>query len=109
MTVPAIQRTCELVELLDCGEVLDGMIDILNYIPQPKVLEIEPHKISNLLGSEITESDILSYLNRLEIPVEGYSILLPSFRSDLCSLNDIAAEVMRLHNASQRLPKFQAP
>ena len=40
MTVPAVQRACELVELLQCGDVLDGIIDIINYVPQPKQLPL---------------------------------------------------------------------
>ena len=42
MTVPAVQRACELVELLQCGDVMDGIIDIINYVPAPKTLELEP-------------------------------------------------------------------
>ncbi|MFQ8767783.1 MAG: hypothetical protein ACLR8U_15705 [Oscillospiraceae bacterium] len=33
LTVPAVNRACELVELLGAGEVMDGMIDVLNYVP----------------------------------------------------------------------------
>ena len=109
LTVPAIQRTCELVELLGCGEVLDGMIDVLNYIPNPQTLELEPEKISQLLGSEISWLDMMSYLKRLEISVEGSTVLLPSFRMDLSSSDDIAAEVMRLHNAAKSLLMLQKP
>ena len=36
-TLPAVERACELVELLGAGEVVDGVIDILNYVPQPRV------------------------------------------------------------------------
>ena len=32
-TLPAVQRACELVELLGAGEVVDGVIDILNHVP----------------------------------------------------------------------------
>ena len=35
-TLPAVERACELVELLGAGEVVDGVIDILNYVPQPR-------------------------------------------------------------------------
>ena len=41
-TLPAVNRACELVEMLGAGEVLDGTIDILNYVPQPRVLKLEP-------------------------------------------------------------------
>ena len=38
-TLPAVDRACELVEMLGAGEVVDGVIDILNYVPQPTTLE----------------------------------------------------------------------
>ena len=95
MTVPAVQRACELVELLEAGDVLDGTIDILNYIPEPKTLPLEPEKINRLLGTEISKEDMVKYLNLLEIPVEGDTILVPSFRPDLNLMADIAEEVGR--------------
>ena len=101
MTVPAVQRACELVELLGCGDVMDGIIDIINYVPAPKELELEPEKINRLLGTEISEADMVSYLNRLEIPVEGRTIHVPSFRPDLNLMADIAEEVGRLYGYNE--------
>ncbi len=101
MTVPAVQRACELVELLECGDVMDGIIDIINYIPAPKTLELEPDKINRLLGTEISEADMVSYLNRLEISVEGRTIHVPSFRPDLNLMADIAEEVGRLYGYNE--------
>jgi phenylalanyl-tRNA synthetase beta chain len=101
MTVPAVQRACELVELLECGDVMDGIIDIINYVPSPKTLELEPEKINRLLGTEISEADMVSYLNRLEIPVEGRTIHVPSFRPDLNLMADIAEEVGRLYGYNE--------
>ena len=95
MTVPALQRACELVELLECGNVLDGIIDIINYVPQAKTLELETEKINALLGTDISESDMIKYLNLLEIPVEGTTIQVPSWRPDLNLMADIAEEVGR--------------
>ena len=95
MTVPAIERACELVELLDCGDVLDGIIDIINYVPESKTLELEPEKINNLLGTAISEEDMVKYLNLLEIPVEGRTIQVPSWRPDLNLMADIAEEIGR--------------
>ena len=101
MTVPAVQRACELVELLECGDVMDGIIDIINYVPAPKTLELEPEKINRLLGTEISEADMVSYLKRLEIPVEGRTIHVPSFRPDLNLMADIAEEVGRLYGYNE--------
>ena len=101
MTVPAVQRACELVELLECGDVMDGIIDIINYVPSPKELELEPEKINRLLGTDISEEDMVRYLNRLEIPVEGRTIKVPSFRPDLNLMADIAEEVGRLYGYNE--------
>ena len=95
MTIPAVQRACELVELLGCGDVLDGTIDMINYVPQQRTLPLEPEKINRLLGTSISREDMVMYLNRLEIPVEGDTILVPSFRPDLVRMVDIAEEVGR--------------
>ena len=95
MTVPAVQRACELVELLGCGDVMDGIIDVLNYVPEAKTVKLEPEKINNLLGTNISREDMVKYLNLLEIEVDGDDILVPSFRPDLNHMADIAEEVGR--------------
>ena len=97
MTLPAVNRACELVELLDAGDVLDGVIDVLNYVPEQVTLPLEPEKINRLLGTEISVEDMKEYLRRLEIPVEGMDILVPSFRPDLRRMADVAEEVGRLY------------
>ena len=95
MTVPAVQRACELVELLECGDVLDGIIDIINYVPEAKTLPLEVEKINRLLGTEISKEEMVKYLNLLEIEVEGDTIKVPSFRPDLNLMADVAEEVGR--------------
>ncbi len=101
MTVPAVQRACELVELLECGDVLDGTIDVINYVPEPKTLPLEPAKVNRLLGTNISKEDMVKYLNLLEIPVEGDTILVPSFRPDLNLMADIAEEVGRSYGYNE--------
>ena len=95
LTVPAVERACELVEELSCGDVLDGMIDVINYVPQTRTVKLEPEKINRLLGTDISREDMVNYLDLLEIPVEGDNILVPSFRPDLIRMADIAEEVGR--------------
>ena len=96
LTLPAVDRACELVELLGAGEVMDGVIDVLNDIPEPRTIELEPDRINALLGTHISEADMVEYLRRLEIPVEGHEIRVPSWRPDLVGMADIAEEVGRL-------------
>ena len=101
MTVPAVQRACELVEMLECGDVLGGTIDIINYVPEEKTLPLEPEKINRLLGTNISKEDMVKYLNLLEIEVEGDTILVPSFRPDLNLMADIAEEVGRSYGYNE--------
>ena len=95
MTMPAVQRACELVEMLQAGDVLDGIIDILNYVPEAKTLPLEVQKINDLLGTEISEADMIRYLELLELPVVDGQIQVPSWRPDLNLMADIAEEVGR--------------
>ena len=101
MTVPAVQRACELVELLEAGDVMDGIIDIINYVPESKTLPLEPEKINRLLGTEISKEEMVRYLNLLEIPVDGDTIMVPSFRPDLNLMADVAEEIGRSYGYNE--------
>ena len=96
-TLPAVERACELVELLGAGEVVDGVIDILNFVPQPTVLKLEPEKINALLGTDITAGEMVSILKKLDFQVEGDQVTVPSWRGDVCRMADLAEEVARFH------------
>jgi len=95
MTVPAVERACELVEMLECGDVLDGTIDVINYVPEAKTLPLEVDKINCLLGTEISKEEMVRYLQLLEVPVDGDTVLVPSFRPDLNLMADLAEEIGR--------------
>ena len=97
LTVPAVNRACELVEMLGAGEVMDGMIDVLNYVPQPVTVKLEPERINALLGTDIPEADMIEYLRREEVPVADGMIQVPSWRPDLRVMADIAEEVARYY------------
>ena len=96
-TLPAVQRACELVELLGAGEVVDGVIDILNHVPQPRVLKLEPDKINALLGTDIPGTEMVDILRRLDFQVEGDQVTVPSWRGDVEGMADLAEEVARFH------------
>ena len=96
-TLPAVNRACELVELLGAGEVVDGVIDILNYVPQPTVLKLEPEKINALLGTDVPADEMADILRRLDFTVEGDQVTVPSWRGDVKEMADLAEEVARFH------------
>ena len=96
-TLPAVNRACELVELLGAGQVVDGIIDVLNFVPQPRVLPLEPEKINALLGTDIEKDEMVRILRKLEFTVEGDQVTVPSWRGDVEGMADLAEEVARFH------------
>ena len=96
-TLPAVNRACELVELLGAGEVLDGVIDVLNHVPQPTALKLEPAKINALLGTDIPAVEMENILRSLSFAVDGDSVTVPSWRGDVQRMPDLAEEVARFY------------
>ena len=96
-TLPAVNRACELVELLGAGQVVDGVIDILNNVPQPTVLTLEPDKINALLGTDVPGDEMVRILKKLDFGVEGDQVSVPSYRGDVRRMADLAEEVARFH------------
>ena len=96
-TLPAVNRACELVEMLGAGEVVDGVIDILNFVPQPTVLPLESEKINALLGTDVGVEEMREILRKLQFTVDGDSVTVPSWRGDVLRMPDLAEEVARFH------------
>ena len=98
-TLPAVDRACELVELLGAGEVVDGVIDILNYVPRPRTLPVEPDKINALLGINVSENVMYTTLQKLGFTTvkEQGMIQVPSWRMDVEGMADLAEEVARFY------------
>ena len=103
-TLPAVNRACELVELLGAGEVVDGVIDILNYVPQPRTIRMDPERVNALLGTDIPAVDMYQYLERVDIVTEKRDfpngpadVLIPSWRADVEGIADLSEEVARFY------------
>ena len=96
-TMPAVNRACELVELLGAGEVLDGVIDILNCVPHPTVLKLEPEKINGLLGTDVPAEEMVRILKSVDFQVDGDQVTVPSYRADVLRMADLAEEVARFY------------
>ena len=96
-TMKAVQRACELVELLGCGEVVDGVMDVIAKDKAPTVVKLEPEKINALLGTDLPESLMREILLSLGFELSGDDILVPSWRGDVEHYSDIAEEVARFY------------
>ena len=96
-TLPAVNRACELVEMLGAGEVVDGVIDMVNSIPEPTVLALRPDKINALLGTDVSTETMQDILRSLQFGVDGETISVPSWRGDVGHYSDLAEEVARFY------------
>jgi len=96
-TLPAVERACELVELLGCGEVMDGLIDVIAADQNPVTLTLDPDKINKLLGTNVSKSEMITILEHLGFTVEDDLITVPSWRADVEHYSDIAEEVARFY------------
>ena len=94
-TVKAVQRACELVEMLGAGEVVEGVIDVLPAPLKETTLPLEPGKVNALLGTDVSEEQMRRILGSLGFTLEGDTIHVPSWRADVEANCDIAEEVAR--------------
>ncbi len=100
-TLKAVNRACELVELLGAGEVVEGVIDVYpGKKPQTRV-KLEPEKINALLGTELDEGIMRRILTDLGFGFDGDMILVPSWRGDVEHYSDIAEEVARFYGYNE--------
>ena len=97
--IDAVNRACELVEMLGCGEVVDGVIDVYPEPVEKKRVKFSVDKINALLGINISKEEMYKYFKPLELEVDEAKgeIIVPTFRQDLLSNADIAEEVARFY------------
>ena len=95
----AIDRACQLIVELGCGEVVSGTVEEGLPIKPLRVLPFEPAKYNALLGTSVTEDQMLAIFKKLEVEVrdgkDGRELVIPSFRQDLVGRADMAEEVAR--------------
>jgi phenylalanyl-tRNA synthetase beta chain len=96
-TIPAVQRACELVEMLGAGDVIDGMIDVVGQPTVAKTVLLEPERINRLLGTDFTRAYMVSVLEKLGFTMDGDQVVVPSWRSDIETYADLAEEVARFY------------
>ena len=105
-TYRAVQRACELVELLGAGEVVEGVIDVYPAGRKETVLSLEPGKINALLGTDIDPDTMRSILRKLGFTAEGETVTVPSWRADVEHWSDLAEEVARFYGYNEIPTRF---
>ncbi len=100
-TYKAVQRACELIELLGAGEVVEGVIDVCPNELKQTTVKLEPAKVNALLGTDIDEQTMRDILIKLGFTLDGDTIYVPSWRADVEHYSDIAEEVARFYGYNE--------
>lgn len=109
----AINRACQLVEEMGCGDVVGGVVDVYPNPVKEKVLPFEPERYNGLLGTDIAKEDMLGYFKKIGLSYneKDNTLTIPTFRQDLGCMADLAEEVARFYgydNIPVSLPKGEA-
>ena len=101
--LPALERACELVELLDAGDVMDGVLLDGSPSGERRKIGLEPEWINRFLDISLSAEQMKEILAPLGCEFEGETILVPTFRPDLQHKADIAEEIARFYGYN-RIP-----
>ena len=104
MAEPALRRALELVEMLGCGEVVTEYIKVSNGVDTQKSAPFSAEWINKFLGTDISEEEMIGYLNKLDFTVKDGVAYAPAYRVDIECKSDIAEEVARLYGYN-KIPK----
>ena len=109
----AIDRACQLIEELDAGDVVDGIVDVYPVKKEEVRIPFEPDRINALLGTDISKEQMLEYFKPIELAYDEKTneIVAPTFRQDLFRTADLAEEVARFFgydNIPTTLPRGEA-
>ena len=98
----AIDRACQLIEVLGCGEVVGGTVDVYGKVKEPHEIPFQPERINRLLGTDLSAEQMLDYFKSLELEYDADRnvMIIPTFRQDLLGTADLAEEVARFYGYS---------
>lgn len=97
ISMVCLNRAFQLVEQLGAGEVVRTVIDKDYTDKTLKTVEFNSDWINSFLGTQISEADMIKYLNMLSFEIKDGKVISPSFRIDIEYKADIAEEVARIY------------
>lgn len=95
--IPALNRACELIEMLGAGDIVPDTIIVDNSLDSVTKIPFEPDFINKFLNINLSRDEMIKILDKIECKVVDDMVIVPSFRSDLKIKNDIAEEIARFY------------
>ena len=93
----SMMRALELVQMLDAGDVVAGMIDVF---PTPKseiALPLDADWINSFIGIKLTQEEMAKILETIGFTVENGTLHVPYFRNDIEHQADVSEEIARFY------------
>lgn len=108
-TLNSLERAVELLVQVAGGAVCEGAIECVTKRFEPKILECRPKRANELLGTDLSQNEVVSLLKRLEIEIlseeeNKIRVRVPSYRHDLNAEIDLIEEIGRIFGYN-RIPK----
>ena len=91
----AANRAAQLMGELAGGKILSGTVDNYPKKIESKIINVRIQRINKVLGTSISENDIVRILNSLGIKYKNGKAAIPTFRPDLEREVDIVEEIAR--------------
>ena len=95
--MPAILRALELVELLDAGDVITGIIDCDKSTHERRTLPFQPDWVNSFIGIDVSAEDQKKILESIDFEVKDGQIYIPTFRADIEHQADVSEEIARFY------------
>ncbi len=110
-TYMAMERACTLLQKYADAEIVTGIVKYDNVKNEEKVIEITYQEINDVLGTNISEKDIVDVFRKLDFKTEAKErsvvVTVPTRRIDISIRADLIEEVGRIYgvdNIQGKLP-----
>lgn len=105
MTREALDRACELVEMLDAGDVIDEVIDIDSSDKTQKKIHLDVDWINTYINTSLSRREMEKILESLCFEIKLHDVIVPSFRSDIETKYDLSEEIARIYGYDNIKPE----
>lgn len=95
--MPALMRALELVEMLDAGDVVSGIVDCDHSDKTPRTLPFDWEWVNRFIGIDCSKEEQKRILEAIDFKIEDDKIIIPSFRNDIIGKADVSEEIARFY------------
>lgn len=93
----ALDRACELVNILNAGEVLEETLSAGKLNQSTKKIYFDVEFINKFLNINLSKKEMSNILLKLDFEIKDDFVIVPSFRKDIKNKYDLSEEIARFY------------